>query len=179
METFVSVVCDLVYLSRYGNSDSLPSEQQQQTQALFILNIIFSAGTILTDLLVLCVRRGVLTELKEEPSSSPSPSPSSGADADANPDANADAETSSADAAESNSGSGSGSGDGPQNDTLELEMGDMYRNSDDGIFALDTIPTTSNPMHVAAQEELRAKDMRIKQLEEMIAGARQPPVQEV
>jgi hypothetical protein len=68
----VSVICDISYLSLYANSDGLPTEQQEQTQALFILNIIFGVGTIMMDLLVLCVRRGVLTEIKDStlPSSS-------------------------------------------------------------------------------------------------------------
>ena len=84
VETLTSVICDIIYLSLYldndsdNNSGSVPSEQEQQTQALFVLNIIFGVGTIVMDLLVLCVRRGVLTDLKEETSSSsPSPSPSS------------------------------------------------------------------------------------------------------
>ena len=56
---------DISYLALYGNSNGVPSEQEQQTQALFVLNIIFGVGTIVMDLLVLCVRRGVLAELKD------------------------------------------------------------------------------------------------------------------
>ena len=65
VETFISVICDISYLALYANSDGVPSEQEQQTQALFVLNIIFGVGTIVMDLLVLCVRRGVLADLKE------------------------------------------------------------------------------------------------------------------
>ena len=65
VETIISVICDISYLALYANSNGVPSEQMQQTQALFVLNIIFGVGTIVMDLLVLCVRRGVLADLKD------------------------------------------------------------------------------------------------------------------
>jgi nucleoid-associated protein YgaU len=52
----------------YLDSGGVPGEQQQQTQALFILNILFGVVTIVMDLLVLCVRRGVLVELPDQAS---------------------------------------------------------------------------------------------------------------
>ena len=36
VETFISVICDISYLALYANSDGVPSEQEQQTQALFV-----------------------------------------------------------------------------------------------------------------------------------------------
>ena len=63
VETFVSVVCDVIYLSLYGDDGA--SSIQRQTQSLFIINIIFGVATIVMDLLVLCVRRGMLAELKD------------------------------------------------------------------------------------------------------------------
>jgi hypothetical protein len=150
VETTISVVCDVIYLTFYGDSDSVTRVQEQQTQALFVLNIIFGVATAVMDLLVLCVRRGVLAELKEEAS------PSSGS------------------TTESGGGDDGDGGDvGSEAESGGLEMWDVYRNRDgDGDISGDAIPTAANPMHAAALEqrekELEASKATIEELKATI-----------
>jgi hypothetical protein len=134
VETTISVACDIAFLYLYGDSGGVASAQQQQTQALFVLNIIFGVGTIVMDLLVLCVRRGVLTELKDE--------------------------TSSAVGTTSEGGSGSRS----RRNSAGPEMGEVYRSSPgyDGDIAGDFVPTTVNPLHTAAMEQLEQRERELE-----------------
>jgi hypothetical protein len=134
VETTISVACDIAFLYLYGDSGGVPSAQQQQTQALFVLNIIFGVGTVVMDLLVLCVRRGVLTELKDE--------------------------TSSAVGATSEGSSGRGS----KRNSAGPEMGEVYRSSHDkdGDIEGEVFPTTTNPMQAAAMEQLEQKEKELE-----------------
>jgi hypothetical protein len=94
--------------------------------------------------MILCVRRGVLKDLKDEISPHNNHSEN-----------------------ENENGNGNGSqGEGPsgsrsrsksRSGSRSIEMGDLYRSNDDDIVA-DTIPTTDNPMHTAALELVRQKE---------------------
>jgi alpha-tubulin suppressor-like RCC1 family protein len=134
VETTISVICDIAYLSLYGDSKSSPSEQEQQTQALFVLNIIFGVSTIVMDLLVLFVRRGVLTEVKDETSSAVGTT------------------------------SEGRNGRGPKRNSGGLEMGDLFpRNHDnDSDVVGDIIPPTTNPMQIAALEQLEQREKELE-----------------
>ena len=56
VETTIYTICEIVYLSTQSNSTS------KLAKALFIVNICVGIGTVLMELLVLCLRRGILTD---------------------------------------------------------------------------------------------------------------------
>ena len=114
------------------------TEQKEQTQALFVLNIIFGVATIVMDLMVLFVRRGVLTEIKEE--------------------------TSPAGSADSVGGSSRSGGRGRGLEMEDVYQSNGY----DGDIEGNVVPTTANPMQAAAMEQLEQREREIKSKDSII-----------
>ena len=65
-ESTISVVCDIIYLLYFVDTIDGTPEQQMQTTALFVLNIIFGIVVVLAAVLVMCIRGGVLSKLSKE-----------------------------------------------------------------------------------------------------------------
>jgi hypothetical protein len=169
-ETAVSVGVDIIYLSFFSESTDATLDQRRQTNALFILNLVFGTVTILVDVLIMCIRGGVLSSLEQSRGKGQGQGQGQG-------------QGSYTQSSSTRAGASRGS--------VTMELGDIYS---DGIArAGDAIPElsepetmTSNPLHAAAaertikglQEELQARDEENTALRETVqrlsTGARAP-----
>jgi hypothetical protein len=63
-QSIISTACEVRFLTYYSNTNGPTTSPE--AQALFYLNIIFGVFTVIFDLLVLCMRGGVLSNMQHE-----------------------------------------------------------------------------------------------------------------
>jgi hypothetical protein len=61
IQSFISVTCEICFLVRYSNTDDPTSSAE--AQALFYMNIISGVGVVVMDMLMLCMRGGMLRSM--------------------------------------------------------------------------------------------------------------------